>query len=981
MRTPFLTSILGLHLILASTATAWATSPRTEWLFRARHGVFVHFLPSGPEGLRQVEQFDVEALARQLAEIGSGYLVLTLGQNSGYFNAPNAAYSQRTGYAPGERCSQRDLPLELYAALHPRGIRLLLYLPCQTPNQDPRAQKAFGLQEGPQDQPINLAFAEAWSQVIQEWSDRYGDKVAGWWFDGGYAHVGFNEAIASRYAAAARHGNPQSLVTFNPGVKVVRWTEAEDYAAGELNEPRGVIPAGRWLNGSQWHALTFLGDMWGRRNVRFEDAFWTDWARQVIARQGVITFDAGPNYDPAAGPIGSLSAPQLAQLKAIGAALRAASNATGPARLRRADSFFGIHFDFHAGTDCTEIGKNTTAEMVDKIIDAAHPDYVQIDCKGHPGLSSYPTAVGNRAPGFVGDPLRIWREATARRGVALYMHYSGVWDSEAIRQHPDWAALNAEGKPGPNANSFFGPYAERLLIPQLRELAREYGVDGAWVDGECWASVPDYGIAALQAFRTATGFEDVPRKPGDPHWFEFLEFNRQAFRTYLRHYLAEVKRTDPALQLCSNWAFSDHMPEAVCAPVDWISGDFTPEDAVNSARLSARYLARQGKPWDLMAWGFTTQGERRNGSNRKSAVQLQREAALVLSQGGGFQFYYNQRRDGSVPEDCLPVITEVAKFCRARQAVSQGAVPVPQIALLYSTASHYREINGLFNRDLSRIAGTLQALLEGQQIVDVVGEHGLLGRMAEYALIVVAECDYLEPSFKQELVRYVENGGQLLLVGPQAAALFEAQLGATLGDAASEPRYLRSKDVLLATRDQSRRVTLGPTATGYGTLHERGATHSPFQPAASVTALGRGRLAATYFSFSRGYLAGRAPGMREYLNGLVRELFPEPVVRVQGTLSVDVAVSRLPGGRLAVHVINTSGAHWDTKRPLIETIEPVGPLGLTVRLPARPRGITLMPAGDTLPFEFENGLVRLTLPQFEIHSIVVIDPTGLQAPR
>ena len=28
-----------------------------------------------------------------------------------------------------------------------------------------------------------------------------------------------------------------------------------------------------------------------------------------------------------------------------------------PARLKRADSFFGIHFDFHAGADCTEVGK------------------------------------------------------------------------------------------------------------------------------------------------------------------------------------------------------------------------------------------------------------------------------------------------------------------------------------------------------------------------------------------------------------------------------------------------------------------------------------------------------------------------------------------------------------------------------------------------------------------------------------------------
>ena len=58
------------------------------------------------------------------------------------------------------------------------------------------------------------------------------------------------------------------------------------------------------------------------------------------------------------------------------------------------------------------------------------------------------------------------------------------------------------------ATSFFGPYADKLLIPQLRELAGDYGVDGAWVDGECWASMPDYGAAALKAFRNADRHRD-----------------------------------------------------------------------------------------------------------------------------------------------------------------------------------------------------------------------------------------------------------------------------------------------------------------------------------------------------------------------------------------------------------------------------------------------------------------------------------------
>ena len=963
-----------LSIALAIGARAETFNPNTDWFSKAKYGVFMHFLPGDANGLAKVKSFDVESLAGQLESMGAGYFVLTLGQNSGYFNAPNAAYEKRTGYAPGERCSTRDLPLDLFQALNAKGIRLMLYLPCQVPNRDTRAQKAFGLPEGAQDQPLDPTFADKWAEVIQEWSDRYGEKVAGWWFDGGYQHIHFNEAIAAKYAAAVKHGNPKAIVTFNPGVQVIRWTEAEDYTAGELNEPLKVVPVGRWLNGSQWHALTYVGDTWGGRSTRFTDVQWAEWAAKVAVQQGVVTLDMGPNYDAAKGPIGQLAEAQVSQVKAIRTVLRTGVGSESPVRLKRAESYFGIHFDFHAGADCKEIGKNTTPQMVENIIAAAHPDYIQIDCKGHPGLSSYPTRVGNPAPGFVGDPLRIWREVTARHGVALYMHYSGVWDSEAIRQHPDWAVVNADGKTNVNATSFFGPYADRLLIPQLRELAGEYGVDGAWVDGECWASQPDFSEAAIKAFRETTGFQDVPRRAGDPHRYEFMQFNRDAFRGYLRHYIAEVKRTNPDMQLCSNWAFTDHMPEAVCAPVDWISGDFSPEDAVNSARFSARYMARQGKAWDLMAWSFTLQGEQRNGSRQKSPVQLEREAAVVMAQGGGFQSYFTQRRDGSVPDGYLPILVDVAKFCRARQPFCQGTTSVPQVALLYSTASHYREANGLFSRDLARLNGTLQAMVEGQQVVDVVGEHSLVGRMTDYPVIVVGECDYLEPEFKQRLVEYAREGGNLLLVGPQAASLFAAELDVTMDAAQQEPRFLASGNALVATRGQTRSIKLGEKAKTFGKLHQSNDATSAAQPAASVTALGKGRIAATFFSFSRGYLEQRSPAMRTFLNDLVRQLFPAPMVEVTGSNDVDVSVNRLGGGRgLAVNLVNASGAHWDTKKPLMDSIVPVGPLQVGIRVNSRPAKVMLQPEGQALAFEYRDGVVRTTVPKLEIHSILVVE--------
>ena len=294
-------------------------STQADWLKDARIGAFMHFLPGNPGAFAKVKDFDVQALAKQLQGMGAKYFVLTLGQNSGSFNAPNATYDRITGYQPGERCAHRDLPLDLHGALQAKGIRLMLYLPCQTPNGDTRAQQAFGLPQGRKDQPIDVAFAKQWAEVIYEWSARYGEKVSGWWFDGAYKHVRFNEEIARIYADAVKRGNSKAIVTFNPGIMLKRYTQAEDYTAGELNDPLEVVPTSRWVNGSQWHALTPLGRSWGARNVRYTTEQWRSWFKKVVDHGGAVTLDVGPNMDPGAGPIGAVSKEQAEAFRAIAA--------------------------------------------------------------------------------------------------------------------------------------------------------------------------------------------------------------------------------------------------------------------------------------------------------------------------------------------------------------------------------------------------------------------------------------------------------------------------------------------------------------------------------------------------------------------------------------------------------------------------------------------------------------------------------------
>ncbi len=651
-----------------------------------------------------------------------------------------------------------------------------------------------------------------------------------------------------------------------------------------------------------------------------------------------------------------------------------------PDRLPRSESFLGIHFDFHAGDDCTEIGKYVTPEMIGGIIDAVKPDYIQCDCKGHRGLSSYPTKAGNPAPGFVRDQLRIWRDVTASRGVSLFLHYSGVWDTEAIRIHPAWARIDENGKPDPDKTSVFGPYADSLLIPQLTELVDVYGVDGVWVDGECWATVRDYRPDVLRAFREKTGIADIPKKPGDPNWFEFSEFCRDGFRTYLRHYMTALHAHAPKFQIASNWAFTSLMPEPVSAPVDFISGDFSAKNSVNAGRIEGRCMVNQGKPWDLMAWSFTwTDGL----YSTKTVPQLEREAAIVVALGGGFQAYFPQKRDGSVRMwQMTGLMSEVAKFCRARQEFCHKAEPVPQIALLYSTDAYYRIANNLFapwGGELTTLNGDLQSLLDSQYSVEIVMEHHLKGRMSRYPLIVVPGWEYLDPAFRSELAAYVRDGGSLLLEGPGSAALFEKELGVKIAKQEKKIAALAYNGWIAGLNTLVAAAEPGTGAKPFGRIYDLGAgyvgvndTQGPSVPAATIANYGKGKIAATYLNLGERYANSSTSTARDFLGCLVRELFPNPVVEVKGSHMVDVAVNR-KNGKLMVNLVNTAGPHANQSVNVFDEIPPVGPLSLAIRTDKKPASVTIEPGARKPAWDYSGGAVRLAIPRLEIHDIIVVE--------
>lgn len=652
-------------------------------------------------------------------------------------------------------------------------------------------------------------------------------------------------------------------------------------------------------------------------------------------------------------------------------AMPAAWGAAEPPRKLRRDCFFGLHFDLHPQKTDKALGRDLTEEMAARLLERVQPDFVQYDCKGHAGYLGFESKTGYSAPGIVRDSLAIWRRATARRGVGLYVHFSGVWDALAAERHPEWARVTPEGKPDDRHMSLFGPYVDELMIPELEEAAAKYGLDGAWVDGECWAAYPDFSEPVKKAFAAQTGLAKLPRSAKDPGWIEFLEINREQFRRYVRHYVDTLHARRPGFQIASNWLYSTFVPERPELPVDFLSGDYLGVSPIATARLEARYLASTGKPWDLMAWGFHNPPA--TGFLHKPAVQLEQEASVVLGQGGGFQIYYVPTRAGHIDDRHVEVAARVARFCRERQSLAHKSDSIPQVGVLFSRHSLYHTADRLFGgwgQWTNSARGIIEALLASHYSVDVIPDWKMAEAAAQYPLIVVPDWSMIGDDAVRDVKAYVSAGGTAIVVGAENAASFGGVLGVELrGKPQKTAAWVPGQEVYANLHGLWQSVS----AAGAEVIERRFAEYdslSAAEPAATVATLGRGRIAGVYGPLGTVYAEKHAPEVRAMAARLVKRLF-EPAVELDAPPVVELALRR-KGDRTIVHLSNLSGMSTSEEHAVIDFVPPVGPVEVRLRTPRRPSSVVWEPGGAKVAWKWSNGVTRATVERLELHGMLAV---------
>lgn len=302
---------------------------RTEWFYQKKWGIFLHYLfqnmndPKSPSNMglgdigweQCLQLFDAERFADALNQVGCGYVMVTTMQLNKYLLAPNEIYDRITGYKPGEATPHTDFILKLYNALERHGIDLFLYFTGDGPALDERAGEAFGYRGyHPNKTKVTKEFVQKWSMVMKEWSLKYGNKIKGWWLDGCYRLIGYDEELLNIMADAARAGNPDALIACNYygcldeygciQRQVRMGSPVCDFTAGE-QVYFGDMPYAPFIEGTRWHILSYLGKSrdnteingWGAIGCRYSGEYMHNYVKEIHRRGGIVTIDICPFCD------------------------------------------------------------------------------------------------------------------------------------------------------------------------------------------------------------------------------------------------------------------------------------------------------------------------------------------------------------------------------------------------------------------------------------------------------------------------------------------------------------------------------------------------------------------------------------------------------------------------------------------------------------------------------------------------------------
>ena len=673
--------------------------------------------------------------------------------------------------------------------------------------------------------------------------------------------------------------------------------------------------------------------------------------------------------------------------------------------------FRQVHLDFHTSEAISGIGRAFDPERFAATLEKAGVNSITCFARCHHGWIYYDTErhPERRHPHLSRNLLKEQIEACHARGIRAPIYTTVQWDHFSAEQHPDWLALDPDGRvqgTAPYEAGFYrrlcvnSPYFD-FLKEHVQEISETLPVDGFFFDivhplddSSHWTR---HGMLAAgldpgnEAARLAYGvrvIDDFKRELSAL----VRRFNPQATIFYNAGHVGPSLR--PTADAYSHWEL-ESLPSG-----GWGYMHFP---------LSMRYARTTGLPCLGMTGKFqTTWGDFHS---YKNEAALEYECFQMLALGAQCSIGDQLLPDGQLDPATYELIGSVYTQVAEKEPWCQGAEPLAEIGLLHPEAFSRAGADEV-GRVPPSVSGASRMLQEGGHQFDLLDDEA---DWARYRLLILPDIIPVTPALADKLAAYLAGGGALIAsfesgLSPTGDAFALEALGVTLTGQNPRDRQGRPvrgrkypkhdyteyllptsaigaglpqtehamylKGVSVAARPEA--VVLAQTVASY---FDRTYAHfcSHNQTPSSGQAVGpavvrRGQ--AIYFAhplFSQ--YAQNAPRWCKtlFLNG-VKMLMPDPLLQHDGPSTLLTALNAQPAQqRQVLHLLHYIPERRGTDFDVIEDIIPLYQLALSVKVAEPVRAVRTAPQGESLAFEQRGGRVHFTVPQVVGHQMVAIE--------
>jgi hypothetical protein len=594
--------------------------------------------------------------------------------------------------------------------------------------------------------------------------------------------------------------------------------------------------------------------------------------------------------------------------------------------------------------------------------------------------------------------------------------------------HPDWIAVDAEGKPRGHWASpemwvtcALGPYNFEFMTAVHREVMTRYRVDGIFINR--WAgSGMCYCEHCRVNFRAATG-HDLPRTddPQDPARHAYILWHQRRLFELWRLWDAEARRINPDSCVIPNAGGGATSPLDMRAIGELAPTLFADRQARSglmppwaNGKAAKEYRAAMGnKP----VGGIFSMGVE-EAYRWKDSVQSEAEVRIWVADGvaNGLRPWFTKFAAVLRDRRWLGVVEDIYRWHHRVERYLRNEASLARVALVYSqqTAWFYGGPRARAKVE-DHALGWYQALVEARIPFEMVHDQLLdADHTSRFRTLILPNVAALSDEQCRQLRAFVERGGSLV-------ATFETSLcdehgarrqdfglsdlfgGSFRGRAEGPMRnaYLRLEEdprtgrrhPILQGLDGAERIIHGTYRLDVVPRHafprapltlipsypdlpmEKVYPRVPRTDVAEVYLgeVGRGRVVYFPWDIDRVFWEVLAVDHGLLLGNAVRWATDEPPpVEVTGPGVLDVTAWR-QAGSMTVHLVNFTNPML-MKGPFRELI-PVGEQRVAVRLPEgqKAKKVQLLVAGRELPVEQDGTRLAVAVPSIRDHEVVAID--------